>query len=433
MWVFMLCWVRWSDMAVISDAFFKIDRIKTTRLLMNYHQTTPWQQQLQHSITTPHQLMDYANHQGVPLFEGMPSEKKKSIEESIIKTAQTYPMRLSPYYLSLIQSVGDPIWKQAIPDHLELMDDINVPDPLCEAPQSPVPSIIHRYPDRVIFLISNQCAMYCRHCMRKRNVGMSGDKITDQTPPCPLSKSGEHEYPAKADSKKKVLETKAFFKNSPIEQGLAYIAGNKKVFDVILSGGDPLLLETETLDHILARVRAVDHVQTIRIHTRTLCTLPARITENLVNVLKRYHPLYVNTHFNHPMEITDEAAHACAKLADAGISLGCQTVLLKGVNDTPEVMIDLMRSLLRIRVKPYYLHHPDAVAGTAHFRLPLEKGLDIIKAMRGHISGMAIPHYVIDLPGGHGKTPMTPDYLKSIKAGEAMVENYEGRICQYTF
>ena len=382
---------------------------------MNYHQKSSWQQQLQNSITTTHQLINHADHQGVPLFNEIPPEEKKRIEDNISKTAQTYPMRLSPYYLSLMQSVGDPIWKQAVPDPLELFDDLNVPDPLCEAPQSPVPSIIHRYPDRVIFLVSNQCAMYCRHCMRKRNVGMTKDQIAYQTsPPYPLSISEKRE-------------------RSPIEKGLAYIAGNKKVFDVILSGGDPLLLDTETLDRILAKVRAIEHVQTIRIHTRTLCTLPARITENLVNVLKRYHPLYVNTHFNHPMEITDEAAHACAKLADAGIPLGCQTVLLKGVNDTPEVMIDLMRALLRIRVKPYYLHHPDAVAGTAHFRLPLERGLDIIKAMRGHISGMAIPHYVIDLPGGHGKTPMTPDYLKSMHEDEALVENYEGRMCRYPF
>ncbi|SLM33182.1 L-lysine 2,3-aminomutase (fragment) [Desulfamplus magnetovallimortis] len=221
--------------------------------------------------------------------------------------------------------------------------------------------------------------------------------------------------------------------SNSLEHGLAYIEKNRAIDDVILSGGDPLLLDTESIDRILSKLKSFDHVEVIRIHTRVLCTLPSRITDNLVSVLKKYHPLYINTHFNHPLEITDMAASACAMLADAGIPLGCQTVLLKGINDTPEVMTELMKGLIRMRVRPYYLHHPDPVAGTAHLRPSLETGLNIIKSMRGHISGIAIPHYVIDLPGGYGKVPVTPEYIKSLDGNKAVVENYQGHRCQYLF
>ncbi|MBF0202930.1 MAG: KamA family radical SAM protein, partial [Desulfamplus sp.] len=299
------------------------------------------------------------------------------------------------------------IWKQAVPDLSELRDPLNIDDPLNEEAQSPVPSIIHRYPDRVIFLVSNQCAMYCRHCMRKRKVGGSTSEF-----------DGIDEIEHKIDA---------------IEQGLDYIGKNRNIHDVILSGGDPLLLSTETIDRILFRIRQFDHVHIIRIHTRVLCTLPFRITANLASILEKYHPLYINTHFNHPAEITDQAATACEILAHAGIPLGCQTVLLKGVNDTPEVMTDLMRKLIRIRVKPYYLHHPDAVAGTAHFRPSIETGLHIMKALRGNLTGIAIPQYMLDLPGGHGKVPVLPDYIKSRFGNTAVVENYIGNTCEYRF
>ncbi|MGD9731426.1 MAG: KamA family radical SAM protein [Desulfamplus sp.] len=360
-----------------------------------------WQEQLKESITDFGQFTNYfKNKLAISLDDSDISE--------IEKAASRYPMRITPYYLSLIKSVGDPIWKQAVPDPAELINPsfektsnpITVDDPLHEEPQSPVPSIIHRYPDRVIFLVSNKCAMYCRHCMRKRKVGLN------------------------------IQSADSFYS---IEKGLEYIKSNSNIHDVILSGGDPLLLTTERLDRILFSLRQIEHVQTIRIHTRVPCTLPFRITDNLASMLEKHHPLYINTHFNHPSEITDESASACAKLAHAGIPLGCQTVLLKGVNDTAEVMTELMRKLISIRVKPYYLHHPDAVAGTAHFRPSLDTGLNIIKAMRGNLTGIAIPQYMIDLPGGYGKVPVLPDYIKQRDSKKAVVENYQGRLCEYRF
>jgi lysine 2,3-aminomutase len=282
-----------------------------------------------------------------------------------------YPMRINPYYLSLIQEKNDAIWKQAVPDMREIESDLFSADPLAEEIQSPAPNLIHRYPDRVLFMVSNQCAMFCRYCMRKRKTG-SPQQVGAQA----------------------------------IEKGLNYIGKNKNVRDVILSGGDPLLLEDDAIEWILAHLRAIPHVEIIRIHSRTPCTLPQRITEDLVKILKKFHPVYVNTHFNHPVEITDIAAHACALLADSGIPLGCQTVLLKGINDNPEVMADLMRKLVKIRIRPYYIHHADPVKGTAHFRTSLQTGLAIMKALRAHTSGLSMPAYMIDLPGGGGKVPL---------------------------
>lgn len=377
-----------------------------------------WQTQLKNSITTVSGLASYfqkdeadlnsntlksAIQENNPAGSSLKDGQSNLVEtDSLEKVIKRYPMRITPYYLSLIKAVGDPIWRQAVPDLAELYDTVNVDDPLHEEPQSPVPSIIHRYPDRVIFLVSNQCAMYCRHCMRKRKVGQNID------------------------------ETNGHGENW-IDQGLDYIKKNCNIHDVILSGGDPLLLTTEKLDRTLFAIRAIDHVQTIRIHTRAICTLPFRVTDNLASVFEKYHPLYVNTHFNHPDEITDEAASACATLARAGIPLGCQTVLLRGVNDTPEIMTELMRRLIKIRVKPYYLHHPDAVEGTAHFRPSFETGLNIMKAIRGNLTGIAIPQYMLDLPGGYGKVPVLPDYIKYRDGNRAVVENYQGRRCEYTF
>jgi len=282
-----------------------------------------------------------------------------------------YPMRINPYYLSLIREKNDAIWKQAVPDMREIENDLFSDDPLAEEIQSPVPNLIHRYPDRVLFMVSNQCAMYCRYCLRKRRTG-SPHRVGIQA----------------------------------IEKGLNYIEKNKNIRDVILSGGDPLLLEDDAIEWIMEHLRTIPHVEIIRIHTRTPCTLPQRITAELANVLKKFHPVYVNTHFNHPIEITDMAAHACMLLADAGIPLGCQTVLLRGINDHPEIMTDLMRKLLTIRVRPYYLHHPDPVKGTAHFRTSIQAGLGIMKALRAHAPGISIPAYMIDLPGGGGKIPL---------------------------
>lgn len=309
---------------------------------------------------------------------------------------ERYPAFINPYYLSLIKDPDDPLGKQAIPDIRELEGSRCEADPLDEAGQSPVPNLIHRYPDRVVFLVSDACAMICRHCMRKRITAFP--------------------HPG--------------FEHS-LEKGLRYIETTPAIKDVILSGGDPLMLPTDTLSFILSRIRRIQHVDTIRIHSRIPCTFPMRITDRLVKTLSAHHPLYLNTHFNHPDEITAEAADACTHLANAGIPLGCQTVLLKGVNDDPDTMVRLMRGLLKIRVKPYYLHHPDPVAGTAHFRPSLDTGFTIMKALRGHVSGMAVPQYMIDLPGGKGKVPLLPFDLKGQSPQMIHVENYRGEMCGY--
>ena len=333
--------------------------------IKQFSEEIPWRTQLRQAITLPAGLEDYFDVNS----------------KTMTAVTQKYPMLVSPHYLSLITAKNDALWKQAIPDIAELEDTLNMEDPLAEEPQSPVPAIIHRYPARVIFLISNVCAMYCRHCMRKRKVGE--DRLH----------FGENSH--------------------KIEEGLTYIRNHPAIDEVILSGGDPLLLGTEQLDKILGALKACAHVRIIRIHSRVLCTLPSRVTSDLVLMLKQYHPLYVNTHFNHPAEITPASEKACKKLADAGIPLGCQTVLLKGVNDDAAIMSNLMTRLLEIRVKPYYIHHPDPVAGTAHFRPDIKVGLEIMRQMRGRLSGMAIPQYMIDLPGGAGKIPLLPDYVKS--------------------
>ncbi len=316
-------------------------------------------------------------------------------------------MRINRYFLSLIRTPYDPIWKQVIPDIAELDDYSNTgnnlkklsfleDDPLYEERQSPVPNLIHRYPDRVVFLVSGQCALFCRYCMRKRKVGDSY-AIT----------------------------------NESINAGLEYIQKKKEIRDVILSGGDPLMLDDESLCKILKEVRSIPHVEIIRIHTRIPSAFPMRITHNLANMLKAFHPLYINTHFNHPDEITAESAQACSILADAGIPLGCQTVLLKGVNDNPSVMKQLMQKLLMIRVRPYYIHHPDLIRGTGHFHPSLEKGLAVMQSLRGHISGIGVPQYMIDLPGGGGKIPLLPEYIIKKKPETWFIRNYEGKIFEY--
>ncbi len=314
----------------------------------------------------------------------------------IKRVTDLYPMRINPYYLSLMINTGDNLQKQAVPDIREIEDVSGSDDPLCEEKQSPVPNLTHRYPDRVLFMVSNQCAMYCRFCMRKRKVG-SPFTVTDST----------------------------------INTGIEYIRKNNTIRDVIISGGDPLLLEDEVINRILRALRSIRHIEILRIHTRVPCTLPQRITKNLASVLRQYHPLFINTHFNHPDEITNEAALSCAVLADAGIPLGCQTVLLKGINDNPFVMRTLMNKLLTVRVRPYYIHHPDVVRGTSHFRVTVKEGLNIMKSLHGHASGLCVPQYMIDLPGGGGKLPLLPEYVKSVSDGKILVENYRGELFVY--
>ena len=293
--------------------------------------------------------------------------------------ASVYPFRITGYYADLIKTPGDAIWRQCMPDIRELSDDTAENDPLAESALSPVPGLIHRYPDRVVLLVSNRCAVYCRFCMRKRHIGCG-----DDTPP-------------DSDS---------------LDRSLAYIAATDSIRDVILSGGDPLLLDDGSLYDILSKLRTIRHVKIIRIGTRVPVTLPDRVTPELCNILKQFHPLFINTHFNHPAEITRSSHYACSLLSDAGIPLGNQTVLLNGVNDTPSVMRELMSGLLELRVKPYYIHQMDLVRGASHFRTPVAKGLEIIRALRGHITGMAVPHFVIDLPGGKGKVALLPDQVE---------------------
>jgi lysine 2,3-aminomutase len=316
--------------------------------------------------------------------------------DDLAAVAAVYPFRVSPSYASLISQPGDGIWRQCVPDTRELDDDGQHPDPLAETTLSPVPGLIHRYPDRAVLIVSNRCPVYCRFCMRKRQIG-HGD--------APLG--GE-----------------------ALDRALAYIAATPAIRDVILSGGDPLMLDDDSLNQLLSRLRAISHVAIIRIGTRIPVTLPERVTDGLCALLKRFHPLYINTHFNHPAEITPESGRACGMLSDAGIPLGNQTVLLRGVNDDIETMRELMTGLLTLRVKPYYLHQMDLVRGTAHFRTPLSKGLEIIRALRGHVSGLAVPHFVIDLPGGKGKVPILPDYME--RDGELLwLRNYRGERFAY--
>ncbi len=312
--------------------------------------------------------------------------KRSDIDQVIMK----YPMFINPYYLNLLRS-DTRLMKQAIPDIREIESQKGYIDPLDEENLSPVPGLTHKYPDRVLFLISGRCAMYCRFCNRKRKVGHPS-MVTEES----------------------------------INEGLRYIAKTKTIRDVLLSGGDPLLLSDERLDSILSKVKAIDHVEIIRIGSRVPCTLPQRITPDLVNILKKYQPLYINTHFNHPGEITPESSMACTMIADAGIPLGCQTVLLKGVNDDIGTISDLMRRLLAIRVKPYYLFQADLVRGTSHFWTPLNKGMEIMAGLQGNISGIGVPRFVIDLPCGGGKIPVLPDYIKAIKGNQIIIRNYKG-------
>jgi lysine 2,3-aminomutase len=296
------------------------------------------------------------------------------VEKDAAKVTRKYPMRINPYYLSLIKEREDAIWKQSVPDLRELEDEEGVPDPLHEEKDSPVSGLVHRYPDRVLLLVSNRCAMYCRFCTRKRRVG----------------------DPFKRIKKEQVL------------QGIEYIRGHEAIRDVLISGGDPLLLKDEEIAFFLERLKEIKHIEVLRIGTRVPCSLPQRITDGLVSLLRRYHPLYINTHFNHPGEFTEESRRACSLIADAGIPLGDQTVLLKGINDSVDVMNALIRGLWSMRVTPYYIYQADLTKGTKHFRTDVDEGIEIFKSLKLHPS-LPMPHFVIDAPGGGGKIPITPE------------------------
>ncbi len=312
---------------------------------------------------------------------------------------KAHPFRLSRCFEGLIRGPGDPVWRQVVPDVRELADRSGLDDPLSEESLSPVPGLVHRYPNRVLWLVGNRCALHCRFCTRKRKWSR-----TEGRP-----------------------ETHDF----DLNPALRYIAENPRVRDVLLSGGDPLLLPLPRLSEILQKLREIRHVEIIRIGTRVPCALPGRITPDLAALLARFHPLFINIHFNHPRELTAESSRACTVLAGAGIPLGSQTVLLRGVNDSEAALGELFQGLLKARVRPYYLMQMDLTSGTAHFRTPVSAGLRILQHLRNRISGLAMPHFVIDLPGGHGKTALVADMVREIGRDRMIVENYLGKMCEY--
>lgn len=322
-------------------------------------------------------------------------------EEGIEKCLSTFRMAVTPYYLSLmdLNDPEDPIRKQAIPSAEELyFAPEESADSLHEDTDSPVKGLTHRYPDRVLFLLTDRCASYCRHCTRRRLVGQ-----TDNSMP-----------------------------REQIDACIDYIRQHPEVRDVLLSGGDVFMQSDENLEYVLSELRKIPHVEVIRLGTRVPVVMPQRVTQNLCDMLKKYHPIWVNVHFNHPNEITPDSAAACARLADAGIPLGNQSVLLAGVNDCVHVMKKLVNDLVKIRVRPYYIYVCDLSLGLSHFRTPVSKGIEIIEALRGHTSGFCVPTFVVDAPGGGGKVPVMPNYVLSQTPRKVILRNFEGVITTYT-
>lgn len=349
-----------------------------------------WRWQLKHSIRS---LEKFEYLTGIRFEE----TKRNDLE----KTFQKFPLSITPYYLSLIDRENyenDPVFKQAfggIEELITLKSELN--DPLSEDRDSPVTGITHRYPDRVLFHVSNICAMYCRHCTRKRKVG-----DVDFVP-----------------------------SKEQLKEGIQYIADTPQIRDVLLSGGDPLMMSDAKLDWLLSEIHRIPHVEIIRIGTRMPVVLPYRVTDNLVSMLKKHQPLWINTHFNHPREITSSSREALAKLADGGFPLGNQSVLLADVNDCPRIMKSLLHKLLQSRVRPYYIYQCDLSEGLSHFRTPIGKGIEIMESLVGHTSGLARPTYVIDAPGGGGKIPVMPNYIISWSTNKVVLRNYEGVITTY--
>jgi lysine 2,3-aminomutase len=321
--------------------------------------------------------------------------------EGLARAGGRLPVGITPYYAALMdrEDAADPLRRTHIPVAGEFLHSIGeADDPLAEERDSPVPNLVHRYPDRVLFLATDICASYCRYCTRSRMVGGGGDHA---------------------------------FSTSQWDRQIDYIAAHPEIRDCLISGGDPLTLSTARLDRLLSRLSAIPHLDFIRIGTKVPVVLPQRITPDLVSVLRRHGPVWLSIHFTHPAELTPEVAQACAMLADAGIPLGSQTVLLKGINDDPEVMRTLMHGLLKMRVRPYYLYQCDPVSGSAHFRTPIATGMAIIDQLRGHTSGYAVPQFVIDAPDGGGKIPLLPDAIAGRDGGDLLLRNFEGRVFRY--
>ena len=350
-------------------------------------QWNDWHWQVANRITTVAELS-----QVIHLTDG----EKEVIEKSLNKLR----MAITPYYASLMDPDDPtcPIRMRAVPTILETQISAeDMADPLHEDVDSPVPGLTHRYPDRVLFLVTDQCSMYCRHCTRRRIAG----------------------------------ETDRPRSQAQIDEMIAYVREAQGVRDVLLSGGDPFTLSTERLEYIVARLHEIPHVEIVRYGTSIPVVLPQRVTDELLNVLKKYPPVWINTHFNHPKEITPESRLALARLADAGFVLGNQSVLLKGVNDCPYVMKELVQRLVQNRVRPYYLYQCDLSQGIAHFRTSVGKGIEIVEHLRGHTSGFAVPQFIVDVPGGGGKTPVGPCYVLSRNERTVVFRNYEGVIARY--
>jgi len=347
-----------------------------------------WKWQVRNRIQTVEDLKQYITL----------SEREEAMIQDVLGR---FRMAITPYYLTLIDpyNENDPIRLQAIPLGNELsVGKHDLLDPLDEDYDSPVPGLTHRYPDRVLFLITDMCSMYCRHCTRRRFAG---------------TKDGETSM-------------------DHIDQAIDYIKTHEEIRDVLLSGGDALLASNNRLEYIIKKLREIDHVEVIRLGTRVPVVMPQRIDDELVDMLKKYHPIWLNTHFNHPNEITKESKAAIDKLADAGIPLGNQSVLLRGVNDCVHIMRKLVKNLVAIRVRPYYIYQCDLSMGIEHFRTPVSKGIEIIEGLRGHVSGFAVPTFVVDAPGGGGKIPVMPNYVISQAPGKIVLRNYEGVITTYS-
>ncbi len=346
-----------------------------------------WHWQVKNRLTSVEDLKKYFN-------------LEQSELDSVGSVLNQFRMAITPYYFTLINpdNMQDPVRLQAVPALDELyVGKHDLDDPLHEEGDSVVPGLTHRYPDRVLFLITDMCSMYCRHCTRRRF-------------------AGQHDTGSKMDN---------------VEKAIDYIRNHPEVNDVLLSGGDALLVSDERLEYIISELRKIDHVGVIRLGTRTPVVMPQRITPELVNMLKKYHPIWVNTHFNHSKELTPEVKVALDLMADAGIPLGNQSVLLKGVNDCVNIMKKLVKRLIILRVRPYYIYQCDLSKGIEHFRTPVSKGIEIIEGLRGHISGIAVPTFVVDAPGGGGKIPVMPNYVLSQAPSKTILRNYEGMISTY--
>lgn len=372
----------------------RIDISERSRSFLSKHypwaserEWSSWQWQVKNGITSHYQLAKIL---------GLSQDEIKAIADPHF----SLPLRITPYYASLL-SADNPsqaLRRTMVPTVNEFkMSQGESPDPLSEEHDSPVPNLVHRYPDRVLFLATGFCSAYCRYCTRSHMVAK--DKCH--------------------------VGIKAW------QPALDYIRSHSEIRDVLISGGDPLTMPDSHIEYLLSSIRSIPHVEMIRIGTKVPVVLPQRITRSLVSILKKYHPLFMSIHFTHPDELTQEVSQACKRLADAGIPLGSQTVLLKGVNDKVEIMKSLMHGLLKLRVRPYYLYQCDPIPGSAHFRTSVSKGIDIIRGLRGHTSGYAVPTYVIDAPGGGGKIPLLPDYFQGSENGDVLLKNYQDKVFRY--